>query len=76
MDYEDNGEKDDIPLASADAVVEEDVVLWEWHFSKLKSFLKGEREVSNALSAYVNHDLRRKLINAGAVMTKKENRGK
>ena len=47
--------------ASADAVVQEEVVAYVWDFDSLKDFLGGEREVRNALSAYMNHDLRAKL---------------
>jgi hypothetical protein len=35
--------------------------------------LKREREVSNALSAYVNHDLRNKLINTGISISDLDN---
>jgi hypothetical protein len=48
----DPDDEDAFPLASADAVVEEDeIVVWEWDFETLQVFWKGEREVSNALSA-------------------------
>ena len=51
------------PLATADAEVEENgAVAWEWSFERLKHFLANERETSNALSAYINHDLRAKLV--------------
>lgn len=58
--------------ASADAVVEDDVVAYIWDFDGLKDYLGGEREVCNALSAYMNHDLRAKLasLNATTVHTK------
>lgn len=63
-----------LPLASADAMVEEDgITVWEWDFEKLKNVLGSEREVSNALSAYVNHDLRRKLIDTGVSMSDLDN---
>ena len=47
--------------ASADAFVQEEMVAYVWDFDTLKEFLGGEREVCNALSAYMNHDLRTKL---------------
>ena len=68
-EYGKDSEASSLPVASADAVVEtEDTIVWEWEFSDLKEFLEGEREVSNALSAYVNHDLRKKLIDTGVSM--------
>lgn len=59
------------PLATADAIVEgaDGAVVWEWSFSELKEYLKNHREVSNALSAYINYDLRTKLINTGLSMS-------
>jgi hypothetical protein len=58
------------PLATADAVVAGgDAVVWEWSFSELKAYLKNHREVSNALSAYINYELRTKLINTGLAMS-------
>jgi hypothetical protein len=54
-------------------VEEDEIVVWEWDFGTLQVFLKGEREVSNALSAYVNHDLRDKLINAGVSISDLDN---
>lgn len=65
-------ESDDktLPLASADAIIEEnEILVWEWDFTELKSFLEGEREVSNALSAYINHDLRQKIIRTGVSLS-------
>jgi hypothetical protein len=53
--------KDSSTTASADVVVEQEVVAYVWDFDSLKDFLAGEREVSNALAAYMNHDLRDKL---------------
>ena len=51
--------------ATADAVVDTKgavpVVAYCWDFDPLKNYLQGEREVRNALSAYMNHDLREKL---------------
>lgn len=48
--------------ATADAVVDTDVVVaYVWDFDRLKEYLTEEREVRNALSAYMNHDLRAKL---------------
>jgi hypothetical protein len=56
--------------ATADAIVDDDEgVAWVWDFEELRMYLKGEREVSNALSAYINHDLRTKLAKAGISMT-------
>ena len=57
-------------MATADAVVESDeVVAYVWEFESLRSYLRKEREVRNALSAYLNHDLRAKLasLNVSAV---------
>lgn len=49
-------------IATADAVVQDKVaVAYWWDFDSLKCYLRGDREVSNALSAYMNHDLRAKL---------------
>jgi hypothetical protein len=67
--YDEHGNKVP-PLATADAIVEGDgAVVWEWSFSELKEYLKNHREVSNALSAYINYDLRKKLINTGLSMS-------
>jgi hypothetical protein len=54
-------------------VEEDEIVVCEWDFGALQAFLKGEREVSNALSAYVNHDLRNKLINTGVSISDLDN---
>lgn len=68
LDYDEHGNKVP-PLATADAIVEGDgAVVWEWSFSELKGYLRNHREVSNALSAYINYDLRTKLINTGLSM--------
>ncbi|CAB9500345.1 cNMP [Seminavis robusta] len=49
-------------MATADAVAETDtVVAYVWDFENLRDYLQGEREVRNALSAYMNYDLRAKL---------------
>jgi hypothetical protein len=57
-------------MATADAVVESsELVAYVWDFVSLKDFLKGEREVHNALSAYMNHDLRAKLASLNASTT-------
>ena len=49
--------------ASADAVVEPGgAVVWCWSFDTLQSYLHTNRYVSNALSAYISHDLRAKLM--------------
>jgi hypothetical protein len=57
-----------VHLATAHAVVEAgDAVVYEWDFAQLKTSLQQERAVSNALSAYINHDLRDKLVKAGVV---------
>lgn len=54
-------------MATADAVVESnEVVAYVWDFVSLRDYLKGEREVRNALSAYMNHDLREKLASLNA----------
>ena len=69
MDYDEHGNKVP-PLATADAIVAGGgAVVWEWTFSELKEYLKNHREVSNALSAYINYDLRTKLINTGLSMS-------
>jgi CRP-like cAMP-binding protein len=48
--------------ATADAIVDdEEAVAYVWEFEELKEYLHHEREVRNALSAYMNHDLRAKL---------------
>ena len=47
--------------ATADAVVDTPVVAYAWEFDSLKEYLQDQREVRNALSAYMNHDLRAKL---------------
>lgn len=54
-------ENQDGRTATADAVVEQEVVAYAWDFDRLKDYLVEEREVRNALSAYMNHDLREKL---------------
>jgi hypothetical protein len=62
------GDDTTVHLATAHAVVEDDdAVVYEWDFAQLKSSLQKERAVSNALSAYINHDLRDKLVKAGIV---------
>jgi len=49
-------------IATADAtVVTDELVAYAWSFDSLTEYLSGEREVRNALSAYMNHDLRAKL---------------
>jgi len=49
-------------IATADAtVVTDELVAYVWSFDSLTEYLSGEREVRNALSAYMNHDLRAKL---------------
>jgi hypothetical protein len=66
LDRESDSEQREPSLASADAVVGDGgASVWEWEFRKLSSFLENEREVANALSAYINHDLREKLISTG-----------
>lgn len=65
-----NGDHNGQPLAAADATVDDKgAVIWEWNFERLKAFLENERETSNALSAYINYDLRAKLINTGVSMS-------
>ena len=58
-----------VHLATAHAIVEDDdvAVVYEWDFPQLKRSLQRERAISNALSAYINHDLRDKLVKAGVV---------
>jgi len=52
-------------MATANAVVHDEVtVAYRWDFDSLKDYLRGDREVSNALSAYMNHDLRAKLVSS------------
>jgi len=49
--------------ASADAIVGPGgAVVWYWSFDTLQNYLKANRQVSNALSAYISHDLRAKLM--------------
>jgi hypothetical protein len=63
-----------LPSASADAMVDgDDSYVWVWDFDELKHFLAGERAISNAFSAYVNHDLRKKLIATGVAMSDLDN---
>lgn len=63
-----DGDDATVHRATAHAVVEDDdAVVYEWDFSQLKTSLQKERAVSNALSAYINHDLRDKLVKAGVV---------
>jgi hypothetical protein len=58
-------------IATADAIVESsEVVAYVWDFVSLRDYLKGEREVRNALSAYMNHDLREKLASLNASTAK------
>jgi hypothetical protein len=59
------------PLATADAIIEDGgATVWVWSFSGLRRNLANEREVSNALSAYMNYDLRAKLIEGAATIQK------
>lgn len=39
----------------------------KWEFETLEPYLKGDRQVMNALSAYFNHDLTRKLLRDGQI---------
>ena len=65
---------DELSSASADAMVHGDSVsVWVWDFNELKTFLESERAISNALSAYINHDLRKKLISTGIAMSDLDN---
>ena len=49
-------------IVSADAIAGENgVTLWTWDFKDLRRNLLKDRTVSNAFSAYVNHDIRIKL---------------
>jgi CRP-like cAMP-binding protein len=57
------------PTAVADAVADTNCRVWEWDFEQLKTFLRGEHEVSNALSAYLSHDLRAKLARTGVTLS-------
>ena len=59
-----------LTVATADAMVNDDNVhVWVWEFDDLKKFLSKERAISNALSAYINHELRSKLVNTGNAMS-------
>jgi hypothetical protein len=63
-----------LPSASADAMVDgEYVYVWVWDYNELKHFLANERAISNALSAYINHELRKKLIATGVAMSDLDN---
>lgn len=49
--------------ASANVIVDKgEAQAYVWEFETLRNFLKSERQVSNALSAYMNYDLRQKLL--------------
>lgn len=51
-----------VTAATADALVDDtEAVVFVWDFDELKDYLLQEREVRNALSAYMNFDLRAKL---------------
>jgi len=54
-------------VATADAKIDSpgrgDITeCWVWSFDELKKGLESDREVSNAWSSYLNHDLRNKLV--------------
>jgi hypothetical protein len=52
--------------ATTDAIVDDNEgFAWVWDFEELRMYLKGQLEVSNALCAYINHDLRTKLAKTG-----------
>lgn len=56
-------------IATANAVVGKGgAVAWTWTFEQLLTYLEHEREISNALSAYMNYDLRAKLVKKGVSM--------
>ena len=70
MDSEDDDKPEGRPLATADVIVElDDAVVWEWSFETLQAFLEKERLISNALAAYINYDLRAKIINTSTSVT-------
>ena len=64
-------------LASADAMVhdEKGVIVWVWEYDELRAFLAKERQISNALSAYINHELRSKLVQTGIAMSDLDHAG-
>lgn len=55
--------------ASANVVVssKEPATFLEWKFDDLVPYLRGDREVRNALSAFINYDLTSKLLRDGAI---------
>jgi CRP-like cAMP-binding protein len=65
-------------VATADAIVDTSTGLatvWEWDFVELRTYLRGQREVSNALSAFINHDLRAKLMKMANTNDTAHNKG-
>eukprot|EP00980_Cylindrotheca_fusiformis_P018642 scaffold6200_cov118-Cylindrotheca_fusiformis.AAC.4 len=55
--------------ASADVIVDgkKPATFLKWKFDELIPYLQGDREVYNALAAYLNHDLTAKLLRDGVV---------
>ena len=66
-------------VATADAVVgggsgDRPATVYVWDYNELKQNLLHERSISNALVAYLSHDLRVKLVNAGVSMLELDNK--
>jgi CRP-like cAMP-binding protein len=57
--------------ASADVIVDckAPATFLKWDFDKLIPYIQGDREVFNALAAYLNYDLTAKLLRDGVVTT-------
>lgn len=53
--------------ASADVTLVKNTTFLKWDFEKLEPYLKSDREVFNALSAYFNYDLTQKLLRDGQI---------
>jgi len=53
--------------ASADVVVEKEATFLKWDFETLVPYLHQDRQVRNALQAFINYDLTSKLLREGSI---------
>lgn len=52
--------------ASANVFAHGQIRVWQWNCNKLAETLRDDRELRNAFAAYINHDLRTKLLLANS----------